>query len=146
MKRKRKVHTREVHKRKARLKFDGSKQKKGDYDQTFAPAASWESVRILLAPVPRNSWHAIQLDCALAFPQAPVDRECCMQIPKGIKIDAPGKWALRVHKNICGQKCWMKRSVCLVKLDEEIYLFGETDQFVRNCKHCGAASCGCGIF
>jgi len=27
-----------------------------------------------------------------------------MQIPKGIKIDAPGEWALRVHKNICGQK------------------------------------------
>jgi len=27
-----------------------------------------------------------------------------MQIPKGIKIDAPGEWALRVHKNIYGQK------------------------------------------
>jgi len=27
-----------------------------------------------------------------------------MQIPKGIKINAPGKWALRVHKNIYGQK------------------------------------------
>jgi len=28
-----------------------------------------------------------------------------MQIPKGIKIDAPGEWALRVHKNMmCGQK------------------------------------------
>jgi len=40
----------------------------------------------------------------LAFPQAPVDRECYMQLPKGIKIDRPGKWALRVHKNICGQK------------------------------------------
>jgi len=31
-------------------------------------------------------------------------------------------------------------------LDEEIHLFGETDQFVRNCEHCGAASHGCGIF
>ena len=104
MKRKRKVRTREIYKRKARLNFDGSKQKKGDYDQTFAPVASWESVRILLALVLRNSWHTIQLDYVLAFPQAPVDRECYMQIPKGIKIDAPGKWALRVHKNIYGQK------------------------------------------
>ena len=100
MKRKRKVRTREAHKRKARLNFDGSKQKKEDYDQTFAPVASWESVRIPLALVLRNSWHAIQLDCVLAFPQAPVDRECHMQIPKGFKIDRPWKWALRVHKNL----------------------------------------------
>jgi len=104
MKRTRKVRTREIYKRKARLNFDGSKQKKGDYDQTFAPAASWESVRILLALVLRNSWHAIQLDHVLAFSQAPVDRECYMQIPKGIKIDAPGEWVLQVHKNIYGQK------------------------------------------
>jgi len=104
MKRKRKVRTRQIYKRKARLNFDGSKQKKGDYDQTFAPVASWESVRILLALVLRNGWHTIQLDYVLAFPQAPVDRECYMQIPKGIKIDAPGEWALRVHKNIYGQK------------------------------------------
>jgi len=27
-----------------------------------------------------------------------------MQIPKGIKINVPGEWALRVHKNIYGQK------------------------------------------
>ena len=31
--------------------------------------------------------------------------------------------------------CWMKRSVG-----------GAKDQFIRNCKHCGAASYGCGIF
>jgi len=104
MKRKQKVRTREVYKHKARLNFDGSKQKKEDYDQTFAPVASWESVRILLALALRNGWHTIQLDCVLAFPQAPVDRECYMQIPKGIKINRPGKWALRVHKNICRQK------------------------------------------
>jgi len=104
MKRKRKVRTREMYKCKARLNFNGSKQKKEDYDQTFAPVASWESVRILLALALQNGWHAIQLHCVLAFPQAPIDRECCMQIPKGVKINGPGKWALRVHKNIYGQK------------------------------------------
>ena len=104
MKRKRKVRTREAHKRKARLNFDGFKQKKEDYDQTFAPVVSWESVCILLTLALRNGWHAIQLNHVLAFPQAPVDWECYMQIPKGIKIDRPGKWALQVHKNICGQK------------------------------------------
>jgi len=73
MKRKRKVRTWEVYKHKATLNFDGSKQKKGDCDQTFAPVASWESVRIPLAPALQNDWHVIQPDCALAFPQAPVD-------------------------------------------------------------------------
>ena len=105
MKRKQKVCTREVYKRKARLNFDGSKQRPGQhYDQTFAPVATWESVRILLALALRNNWHTIQLDYVLAFPQAPVERECYMQIPKGIQIDAPGKWALKVNKNIYGQK------------------------------------------
>jgi len=34
--------------------------------------------------------------------------------------------------------CWMIKEICL---------FGETDQFIRNHKHCcSAASCGCGIF
>jgi len=104
MKRKRKVRTREMYKRKARLNFNGSKQKKEDYNQTFAPVASWESVLILLVLALQNGWHAIRLHCVLVFPQAPVDWECYMQIPKGIKIDRPGKWALQVQKNSCGQK------------------------------------------
>jgi len=101
MKRKGKVRTSKVHKRKQLRWVQAEKE---DYDQTFAPAVSWESVRILLAPALRHSWHTIQLGYVLAFPQAPVDWECYMQIPKGIKIDRPGKWALRVHKNIYGEK------------------------------------------
>jgi len=34
----------------------------------------------------------------------------------------------------------LAQSFWLKVLDEEIHLFVETDQFVRNCKHCGAAS------
>ena len=44
MKRKRRVRTRAVYKYKARLNFDGSQQRPGDYDQTYAPVAGWESI------------------------------------------------------------------------------------------------------
>jgi hypothetical protein len=101
MKRKRRVKTQEVYKYKARLNLDGSQMKLSkDYDLTYAPVASWESVRILLALVLSQKWNTKQLDYVLAFPQAPVERECYMQIPKGIVIHEPGEWVLRVNRNI----------------------------------------------
>jgi hypothetical protein len=57
-----------------------------------------------LALVLRHNWKTKQLDYVLAFPQAPVERECYMRIPKGIVINATGDWALRVKRNIYGQK------------------------------------------
>jgi hypothetical protein len=43
-----------------------------DYDQTYAPVATWESIRLLLGMVLKNKWKTKQLDYVLAFPQAPV--------------------------------------------------------------------------
>jgi hypothetical protein len=86
MREKRRVLTREIYKWKARMNLDGSKQREGiDYDQTYAPVATWESIRLLLGMVLKNKWKTKQLDYVLAFPQAPVDRECFMKMPLGIK-------------------------------------------------------------
>ena len=75
MKRKCHIKTREVYKCKAQLNVDGSHMvHKRDYDQTYAPVASWNIIRLLLILVLVNSWHTIQLDYVLAFSQAPVDR------------------------------------------------------------------------
>ena len=105
MKRKRRVKTQEIYKWKARLNLDGSKMTQGqDYDQTYAPVASWESIRLLLALVLKNNWKTRQLDYVLAFPQAPVEREMYMQIPKGIRMKGNKEFALKVEKNIYGQK------------------------------------------
>ena len=84
MKRKRDIRTREVKKWKARLNIDGSRMKEGEhYDQTYAPVASWNSIRQLLILSIINKWHTTQLDYVQTFPQAPVERELYMQIPKG---------------------------------------------------------------
>jgi hypothetical protein len=62
MKRKRRVRTREIYKYKARLNLDGSQMQPGrDYDATYAPVASWESVRTLLSLVLHRKWKTKQL-------------------------------------------------------------------------------------
>jgi Reverse transcriptase (RNA-dependent DNA polymerase) len=49
VRRKRDLSTGEATKWKARLNVDGSKQQAGiDYDQTYAPVASWVSARLIL--------------------------------------------------------------------------------------------------
>ncbi len=107
MKRKRNIRTRKVKKYKARLNIDGSRMQKGKhYDETYAPVVSWNSLRLLLTLTAVHGWHTRQLDYVLAFPQAPVEREIYMSIPRGFSIDE-GKtddFVLNVHKNIYGQK------------------------------------------
>jgi len=107
MKRKRDIKTRQVKKCKARLNIDGSRMQQGAHcDQSHAPVASWTSTRPLLTLAAVHGWHTTQIDCVLAFPQAPVERETCMEVPKG--IDAPGADrnldVLKLNRNVCGQK------------------------------------------
>lgn len=107
MKRKRDIRTREIKKWKARLNLDGSKMKAGEhYDQTYAPVASWNSIRALMVLSIKNDWYTVQLDYVQAFPQAPVERELYMKIPKGynIKSKSSRDYALKVEKNVYGQK------------------------------------------
>ena len=107
MKRKRDIKTRQVKKYKARLNIDGSRMKHGvHYDQTYAPVASWNSIRTLLIMSALHKWHTRQIDYVLAFPQAPVERDIYMEIPKGFKIDEGNTkdYVLKLHRNVYGQK------------------------------------------
>ena len=58
MKRKRDVRTQKVKKYKVRLNIDGPKMVKGiHYEETYAPVASWVSIRIMLALVAAFGWY-----------------------------------------------------------------------------------------
>jgi hypothetical protein len=107
MKRKRDIKTRAIKKYKARLNIDGSRMKPGiHYDQTYAPVASWNSIRTLLTMTALHNWKTKQIDYVLAFPQAPVERTIYMKIPKGFQIE-DGKtedYVLELHRNVYGQK------------------------------------------
>ena len=107
MKRKRDIKTRKVKKYKARLNVDGSRMRQGvHYDQSYAPVASWRSIRLLLILIAQYGWYSKQLDYVLAFPQAPVEREIYMKIPKGFEVKGadPNKYVLKLHRNVYGQK------------------------------------------
>ena len=77
-----------------------------DYGETYAPVTSWRSIRLILSLVASNRWHTKQLDYVLAFPQAPVERELYMEVPKGFEIEegSTRDYVLKIHRNIYGQK------------------------------------------
>ena len=114
MKRKRNIRTRKVKKYKARLNLDGSRQSKGiHYDQTYAPVTSWKFIRLLLILIVKCGWHSRQIDYVLAFPQAPIEKELYMYVPKGFEIEGNNKdYVLKVHRNVYGQcqasRVWYK--------------------------------------
>ena len=58
-----------------------------DCDQTYAPVASRNAIRLVLSMVLVHNWKAIQIDYVQAFPQAPIDRELFMEITKGFDVD-----------------------------------------------------------
>ena len=64
---------------------------KRDYNQTYAPVASWNIIRLLLILVLVHSWHTIELDYVLAFTQAPVNINLYMKTPKGFEVERAKK-------------------------------------------------------
>ena len=76
------------------------------YDQTYAPVALWNSICLLLALAAVHGWKTTQIDYVLAFPQAPVERDIYMEIPKGFDLEGMDKteYVLKIHRNIYGQK------------------------------------------
>jgi Reverse transcriptase (RNA-dependent DNA polymerase) len=107
MKRKRRLLTNEVYKHKARLNIHGGQQQYGiNYWETYAPVVTWAAIRLILVLVIIYSWHTLQIDFVLAYPQADVECDLYMKIPKGFIIQGvSGKThALKLIKNLYGQK------------------------------------------
>jgi len=107
MKRKRRIATGEIYRWKSRLTVDGSKQRYGvDYDETYSPVISWPAARFFLIVSLMQGWHARQLDFLLAYPQADVDRDMYIEIPRGIEVPGADRkdYCLKLIKNLYGQR------------------------------------------
>jgi hypothetical protein len=107
MKRKRRVKTNEVYKHKARLNVHGGQQELGvNYWETYAPVVTWAAIRMILVLVILYDWHTVQIDFVLAYPQADVETDIYMQIPKGFEIEGKTRktHVLKLIKNLYGQK------------------------------------------
>ena len=63
-------------------------------------------MRLLLVLSIICGWHSVQIDFVLAYPQAPVECDLYMRIPKGFTIDGVTRetHALKLLQNLYGQK------------------------------------------
>lgn len=107
MRRKRRIDTQEVYKWKARLNIHGGKQQKGiDFWETYAPVATWSSIRVILNIAAMSGWETWQLDFVLAYPQAPVETDLYMELPAGFEVPGESRrdMVLKLIKNLYGQK------------------------------------------
>ena len=107
MKRKRNIKTRQVYKHKARLNVHGGKQEFGvNYFETFAPVIAWFTIRLILILAQMNGYHTRQIDYVLAFPQAEIEFDMYMELPRGIetKYGKQHTHVLKLLKNLYGQK------------------------------------------
>jgi len=107
MKRKRDIKTQQVYKHKARLNVHGGQQEYAvNYYETYAPVVMWPSIRTLLTLSIIHGWHTRQVDFVLAYPQAPIEFDMYMELPKGIqtKYGNGRTHVLKLQKNLYGQK------------------------------------------
>ena len=108
MKRKQYIKTRDIKKWKALLNIDGSRMKKGiHYEETYAPVASRNSIRLLLILSSVYKWKTVHMDYVMAFSQALFEKEITMKIPKGFELDTKGdtkEHVIKIHKNVYLQK------------------------------------------
>jgi len=87
MRRKRKIGTGKISKYKARLSAHGGQQEYGiNYWETFAPVVQWTTIRLIMTLTMILDWHTRQLDFVLAYPQAEVEGDIYMKLPKGFSL------------------------------------------------------------
>jgi hypothetical protein len=76
-----------VTRNKARLVAKGYAQDAGfDFEETFAPVARLESIRILLAYAAHHSFKLFQMNVKSAFLNGPIKEEVYVEQPPGIPI------------------------------------------------------------
>ncbi len=94
---------------KARLVAQGFTQRASvDYEETFAPVARWETIRLLIAFATLKNLHLHQMDVETAFLNGCLEEEVYMVQPEGFD-DRSGR-VCRLRKSLYGLKqsprCW----------------------------------------
>jgi hypothetical protein len=99
---------------KARSVAQGFYQKEGiDYEETFAPVARLESIRILLAFVASKGFNLYQLDMKDAILNGYIEEEVYVRQPRGFEKPKFPNHVLKLHKSLYGLKqvprAWYER-------------------------------------
>jgi hypothetical protein len=90
-------------KHKARLVAHNFVQREGiDFDDTFAPVAWMESVRLLFVLAAQKGWHVHHMDVKSAFPNGDLKEEVYVHQPPGFAIPGKEGKVLRLRKALYG--------------------------------------------
>ena len=107
MRRKRNLTTGEIVKHKARLNLHGGMQEYGvNYYKTHAPVVTWFAIWLMIVFSILFNCAMRQIDFVMAFPQAPIEMDMYMELPKGIETRHGNSkdHVLKLLQNIYGQK------------------------------------------
>ena len=88
------------------LNVHGDHQEYGvNYLETYATVVPWFSIRTLFTIAIINKWHSRQVDFIQAYPQAPIEYDLFMDLPKGFNTKDSDGWThvLQLIKNLYGQ-------------------------------------------
>lgn len=104
----------EIIKYKARWVAQGFSQRYGiDYEETFAPVARFDSIRLILAQVAWFDWELHQMDVKSAYLNGTLEEEIYMRQPKGFAAPGAENKVCRLKKSLYGLKqagrTWNKR-------------------------------------
>jgi hypothetical protein len=92
-----------VTRNKARLVAKGYAQVAGlDFEETFAPVARLESIRILLAYAAHHSFRLFQMDVKSAFLNGPIKEEVYVEQPPGFEDDRYPDHVCKLSKALYG--------------------------------------------
>lgn len=105
---------------KARLVAKGFTQSYGiDYQETFAPVAKLNTIRVLLSLASNLDWPLYQLDVKNAFLNGDLEEEVYMEIPPGFETSTNSNKVCKLKKSLYGLKqsprAWFDRFTKVVK-------------------------------
>jgi hypothetical protein len=88
-----------VTRNKARLVAKGHSEVEGlDFNETFAPVASLESIRLLLAYATHHNFKLYQIDVKSVFSNGPIKEEVYVEQPSGFEDEEYPNHVYKLHK------------------------------------------------
>nr|GEZ67913.1 retrovirus-related Pol polyprotein from transposon TNT 1-94 [Tanacetum cinerariifolium] len=95
----------EIQKYKARIVAKGYSQKKGiDFEETFAPVARFETIRVVIVVAASYGWPIHQMDIKSAFLNGELEEEIYVEQPQGFEVKDQEHKVYRLNKALYGLK------------------------------------------